>query len=56
MLKLFAWIYGTLVNLLGVVISYKLDLPTGYTWVSLHSMVAAFVFFLKGRSVLRKGG
>ncbi|MBI5606013.1 MAG: metal ABC transporter permease [Deltaproteobacteria bacterium] len=44
---IFAWIYGTLVNLLGVIISYKLDLPTGYTLVSLHSLLAAFVFLIK---------
>jgi zinc/manganese transport system permease protein len=45
---LWAWIYGILVNLLGVVISYKLDLPTGYTLVSLHSFLAALVFLWKG--------
>lgn len=44
---LFSWVYGTLVNLLGVIISYKLDLPTGYTLVSLHSLLAAFVFLIK---------
>jgi zinc/manganese transport system permease protein len=52
---LFAWIYGTLVNLLGVVISYKLDLPTGYTLVSLHSMAGAVIFLLKGKAMLKRG-
>jgi zinc/manganese transport system permease protein len=46
---LLAWIYGTLVNLLGVVISYKLDLPTGYTLVSFHSLLAALIFLLPGK-------
>jgi zinc/manganese transport system permease protein len=53
---LFAWVYGTLVNLLGVFISYELDLPTGYTLVSLHSMVAAFVFLLEGKRDIKKVG
>ena len=51
-----AWIYGTLVNLLGVVISYKLDLPTGYTLVSLHSLLAASAFLWKGRRTIKKIG
>jgi zinc/manganese transport system permease protein len=53
---LWAWIYGTLVNLLGVVISYKLDLPTGYTLVSLHSLLAALVFLGRGGVGLKKNG
>lgn len=52
---LFAWIYGTLVNLLGVFISYKFDLPTGYTLVSLHSVLAASAFLLQGRSIKKVG-
>jgi len=52
---LIAWIYGTLVNLLGVFISYKFDLPTGYTLVSLHSVLAAFIFLLRGRSIKKVG-
>jgi zinc/manganese transport system permease protein len=53
---LLAWIYGTLVNLLGVVLSYKLDLPTGYTLVSLHSLLAALVFLFRGRVALKRVG
>jgi zinc/manganese transport system permease protein len=53
---LLAWIYGTLVNLLGVVISYRMDLPTGYTLVSLHSLLAAIVFLWKGEVGLGKRG
>jgi zinc/manganese transport system permease protein len=48
---LFAWVYGTLVNLLGVVISYHGDLPTGYTLVSLQALLGALVFLFKGGKV-----
>lgn len=45
---LFAWVYGTLINLLGVVISYHWDLPTGYTLVSLQALMGTLGFLLKG--------
>jgi zinc/manganese transport system permease protein len=51
-----AWVYGTFINLLGVMVSYKLDLPTGYTLVSLHSFLAAGVFLLAGRRDIRSIG
>jgi zinc/manganese transport system permease protein len=44
-----AWAYGTVVNLLGVIVSYKWDLPTGYTLVSFHSFLAAIVFLIMGK-------
>lgn len=56
LMLLVAWIYGTLVNLLGVFISFKFDLPTGYTLVSLHSVLAALTFLLRGRSIIKKVG
>ncbi|MEX1276690.1 MAG: metal ABC transporter permease [Bacteroidota bacterium] len=38
-----AWIIGTAVNLAAIVISYNFDLPTGYTLVSLHAVLALAV-------------
>lgn len=38
-----AWIIGTAVNLLGIVLSYQLDLPTGYTLVFIHALFALAV-------------
>ncbi|RMH79294.1 MAG: metal ABC transporter permease [Acidobacteria bacterium] len=41
---LFAWVYGSLVNTLGIVISFQLDLPTGFSLVFVHSLLTALVF------------
>jgi zinc/manganese transport system permease protein len=38
-----AWIIGTIVNLVAIVVSYNLDLPTGYTLVFLHAFLALTV-------------
>jgi zinc/manganese transport system permease protein len=35
-----AWGIGTVINLLAIIISYKLDLPTGYTLVFAHASIA----------------
>jgi zinc/manganese transport system permease protein len=42
-----AWITGTVINLLAIVISYKLDLPTGYSIVFLNALVAVLFSFIK---------
>lgn len=47
-----AWLFGILVNFSGILLSYHLDLPTGYTLVFLHSLVA--IFWLLGESFLQK--
>jgi zinc/manganese transport system permease protein len=44
-LLLVAWIVGTCVNLLSIIVSYNLDLPTGYTLVFFHAMLALIVAF-----------
>jgi zinc/manganese transport system permease protein len=38
-----AWIIGTVVNIAAIVVSYNFDLPTGYTLVSLHAILALTV-------------
>jgi zinc/manganese transport system permease protein len=35
-----AWIIGTVVNIIAIFISYRLDFPTGYTIVFCHSLAA----------------
>ena len=37
---LFAWITGTIINLACILISYRLDIPTGYTVVCGNSLCA----------------
>jgi len=44
---IFAWIYGALINILGILISFKFDLSTGFTLVFLHSLFGG-LFFLTG--------
>ena len=36
-----AWVIGTIVNLLAILVSYNFDLPTGYTLVFMHAVTAA---------------
>ncbi len=45
-LLLVAWVVGTLVNLVSIVVSYNLDLPTGYTLVFCHALLALIVAFV----------
>ncbi len=45
-LLLVAWIVGTAVNLLSIMVSYNLDLPTGYTLVFCHALLALIVAFV----------
>jgi zinc/manganese transport system permease protein len=40
-----AWLIGTVINLAAILVSYRCDLPTGYTLVFCHALVA-IVFFL----------
>jgi zinc/manganese transport system permease protein len=44
-LLLVAWIVGTAVNLISIAVSYNLDLPTGYTLVFFHALLALIVSF-----------
>ena len=41
-----AWIIGTAVNLVSILVSYNLDLPTGYTLVFFHALLALSVSIL----------
>ena len=43
---LVAWMVGIIVNLLSILVSYNLDLPTGYTLVFFHALLALLVSFL----------
>jgi len=38
-----AWIIGTAVNVVAIVVSYNFDFPTGYTLVLLHAILALTV-------------
>jgi len=45
-LLLTAWIVGTCVNVVSILVSYNLDLPTGYTLVFFHALLALSVSIL----------
>lgn len=42
-----AWGIGTLINLVALGLSYQFDLPTGYTLVFLHALLATLVTLVK---------
>jgi len=44
---MWAWILGTLINIIAITVSYNLDYPTGYTLVFLHSLAAGSVVMIK---------
>ncbi len=44
---IFAWIFGSFINLLAVSLSFLFDLPTGYAISFLHSLAGIFVFLYK---------
>ena len=44
-----------LVYAFGIATVYLFDLPTGYTLVSLHSVLAASAFLLRGMSIKKVG-
>ncbi|GAB6065823.1 metal ABC transporter permease [Aquifex pyrophilus] len=44
---IFAWIYGSIINSSAVILSYLMDLPTGFTTVGLHTLTALLIFLLK---------
>lgn len=43
---LVAWIVGIAVNLISIEVSYNFDLPTGYTLVFFHALLALMVGFI----------
>jgi zinc/manganese transport system permease protein len=45
-LLLTAWAVGTCVNVVAILVSYNLDLPTGYTLVFFHALLALTVSIL----------
>jgi zinc/manganese transport system permease protein len=45
-LLLTAWAVGTCVNIVSILVSYNLDLPTGYTLVFFHALLALTVSIL----------
>jgi zinc/manganese transport system permease protein len=45
-LLLMAWTVGTCVNIVSILVSYNLDLPTGYTLVFFHALLALTVSIL----------
>ncbi|ADO45777.1 ABC-3 protein [Hydrogenobacter thermophilus TK-6] len=44
---IFAWVYGSAVNIAGIVLSFKYDLPTGFSLVFLHSFLSILLFLAK---------
>jgi zinc/manganese transport system permease protein len=51
-----AWIIGTILNILAIFVSYRLDFPTGYTIVFFHSLAALLASMLpiRGNRIERK--
>jgi len=47
---LFAWLWGWVISILAIFLSYYLDLPTGYTIVSLGSFLAILSGVIMGKS------
>jgi zinc/manganese transport system permease protein len=41
---LFAWVYGAVINTAGIVLSFYLDLPTGFSLVFLQALFGILVF------------
>jgi len=44
---IFAWGIGLVINLVSILISYFIDLPTGYTLVFFHAMISILVCLIK---------
>ncbi|WP_448583471.1 metal ABC transporter permease [Thermocrinis sp.] len=44
---LFAWMYGSAVNTLAIVLSFLIDLPTGFSVVFFNSFLGALVFLIR---------
>jgi zinc/manganese transport system permease protein len=47
-----AWIVGTVINLVAIVVSYTMDFPTGYTIIALYSFLAILIATVRKRSFL----
>lgn len=43
----FAWGIGLVINLVSILTSYFIDLPTGYTLVFFHALIAIFICLIK---------
>jgi zinc/manganese transport system permease protein len=43
---LLAWVVGVVVNIIAIAVSYRFDLPTGYTIVLLHALTGILFSFL----------
>lgn len=46
----FAWIAGIIINLISICVSYRFDLPTGYTLVALHTACAIIASFIQRKA------
>jgi zinc/manganese transport system permease protein len=44
---LVAWVVGVVVNIAAIAVSYRFDLPTGYSIVSMHALTGIFASFFK---------
>lgn len=44
---IFAWLYGASVNTAGILLSFRWDLPTGFSLVFLHSLLGVLLFLTK---------
>jgi zinc/manganese transport system permease protein len=45
-----AWVIGVVVNIIAITVSYRFDLPTGYTIVLLHALTGILFSFIKRES------
>jgi zinc/manganese transport system permease protein len=50
-----AWIIGTILNIIAIIVSYRFDFPTGYTIVFFHALAALLASMkpIKARKELR---
>jgi zinc/manganese transport system permease protein len=53
---LFAWGIGLVINLAAILVSYFVDVPTGYTLVLLHALVAILVSMIKPTAQEQESG
>ncbi|OGF67545.1 MAG: ABC transporter [Candidatus Fischerbacteria bacterium RBG_13_37_8] len=47
-----AWIIGTIINSIAIVISYYMDFPTGYTIIALYSLLGIIIATIKKQMLL----
>lgn len=44
---IFAWVYGSLLNIVGLILAFYLDLPAGFFLVFLHALAGILIFLIR---------